>query len=55
MVDVLHARRAGESPNPPSLPDSLLSDDKNPSNEEWTRFERPILWVYAGQGPFVSR
>lgn len=60
MMDVLHARRAGKSPNPPSLPDLPLSDDKKPdsassSTEEWTRFEKPILWVYAGQGPFVSR
>ncbi|KAG2349830.1 hypothetical protein BDR05DRAFT_986223 [Suillus weaverae] len=60
MVDALHARRAGESPSPSGLPSSLLSNDKKPdsassSHEEWTRFERPILWMYAGQGPFVSR
>lgn len=60
MMDALHARRAGESPGPSSLPSSFLSDDKKPdtassSDEEWTRFNRPILWMYAGQGPFVSR
>lgn len=60
MMDTLHARRAGESPNPSCFPSSLLSDDKKPdsassSHEEWIRFERPILWMYAGQGPFVSR
>ncbi|KAG1891068.1 ATP-NAD kinase-like domain-containing protein [Suillus subluteus] len=60
MLDALHARRAGESPSPSSPPSSLLSDDKKPdsassSHDEWTRFKRPILWMYAGQGPFVSR
>jgi sphingosine kinase len=60
MMDVLHARRAGELPNPSSLPSSLLGDDKksdsaSSSHEEWTRFEQPILWMYAGQGPFVGR
>lgn len=60
MMDALHARRAGESPSPSSLSGSLLSDNKKPdsassSHEEWTRFQRPILWMYAGQGPFVSR
>lgn len=61
MMDALHARRVGESPIPSSLPSSLLSDDKKPDSasssheEEWTQFKRPILWMYAGQGPFVSR
>ncbi|KAG1831704.1 ATP-NAD kinase-like domain-containing protein [Suillus variegatus] len=59
MMDVLHARRAGESSSPSSVP-SLHSADKKPdspssSHEEWTRFKRPILWMYAGKGPFVSR
>ncbi|KAG1753446.1 ATP-NAD kinase-like domain-containing protein [Suillus lakei] len=60
MMDAFHARRAGESPSPSSFPSSLLSDDKkldsaSSSHGEWTRFETPILWMYAGQGPFVSR
>ncbi|KAG2134405.1 ATP-NAD kinase-like domain-containing protein [Suillus bovinus] len=60
MVDVLHARRAGESPTPSSLPSSLLSADNKPDSassvhREWTQFKRPILWMYAGKGPFVSR
>ena len=60
MMDALYARRAGELACMSSLPSSSLSDDKklddtNSLNEQWTRFEKPILWMYAGQGPFVSR
>jgi sphingosine kinase len=59
MMDALHARRAGELLSPSSFRSSLLGDDKKTdsasSSHEWTRFKRPILWMYAGQGPFVSR
>ncbi|KAG1756719.1 ATP-NAD kinase-like domain-containing protein [Suillus paluster] len=60
MMDALYARRGGASPGLSSPSSSLLSDDKkldssSSSDEEWTRFEKPILWMYAGQGPFVSQ
>jgi len=59
MMDALYARRAGSLPGP-SIPSSSLGDDKKvdspgSSHEEWIRFEKPILWMFAGQGPFVSR
>jgi len=58
MMNTLYARRAGSLPS--SLPSSPLSDDKKydstqSSHEEWTRFEKPLLWMFAGQGPFVTR
>ncbi|KAG0707704.1 ATP-NAD kinase-like domain-containing protein [Suillus ampliporus] len=60
MMDALYAGRAGASPSPSSLPSSPLGDVKkynnaSSSHEEWTRFEKPILWMSAGQGPFLSR
>lgn len=60
MMDALYARRAGSLPSPSISPTLPLSDDKKcdspgSSQEEWTRFDKPILWMFAGQGPFVSR
>ncbi|OAX44699.1 hypothetical protein K503DRAFT_706004 [Rhizopogon vinicolor AM-OR11-026] len=60
MMDALYARRAGSLPNPSISPSPPLSDGKKidspgSSHEEWTRFEKPILWMFAGQGPFVGR
>ncbi|KIJ68916.1 hypothetical protein HYDPIDRAFT_79957 [Hydnomerulius pinastri MD-312] len=63
MVDALHAHRASASKgSPPVLPsfNSLPGDDKHPdglgsSDENWVKFDQPILWMYAGKGPYVSR
>ncbi|KAH7889227.1 ATP-NAD kinase-like domain-containing protein [Phlebopus sp. FC_14] len=62
MVDALHARRASASKGiPVSLPSFEPSgDDKLPENTvssdgDWIKFDRPLLWMYAGKGPFVSR
>lgn len=40
-----------KSPTGPLPPLKYLPDDK----EGWVTFEEPILFVYAGQGPYVGR
>lgn len=62
MVDALYARRRSASKGvPPALPASDItpSDDKQADGtdapEEWVKFEKPILWMVAGKGPYVSR
>lgn len=62
MVDALYARRRSAAKGvPPALPapDIIPSDDKQTdgtdSPENWVTFEKPILWMVAGKGPYVSR
>ncbi|KAH7921740.1 hypothetical protein BV22DRAFT_1176259 [Leucogyrophana mollusca] len=55
MVSTLQSRRANST-----TIDSFGGDDKHPdgpdgSTDEWVTFDKPILWFYAGQGPYVSR
>lgn len=62
MVNALYARRKSAAKGvPPALPaaDIAPSDDKRAdetdSAENWVKFEKPILWMVAGKGPYVSR
>ena len=62
MVDDLKARRANIREQHPtkrglnSDPDGKLPPLKYSADEEgWTTFEEPLLYVYAGKGPYVGR
>ncbi|KAF9218433.1 hypothetical protein BS17DRAFT_791452 [Gyrodon lividus] len=63
MVDALHARRLNAANGGPLvLPssDPMPSDDKHldgpgSSDEDWVKFDKPVLWMCAGKGPYVSR
>lgn len=37
-----------------SLP-PLLYKDEDPSVDGWTTFETPVMYMFAGKGPFVAR
>ncbi|GLB34908.1 putative diacylglycerol kinase catalytic domain (presumed) [Lyophyllum shimeji] len=59
MANDLRARRSGKADAPPAstgesgpLPPLVnLPDD----TDGWTTYDKPILYVYAGKGPFVAR
>lgn len=62
MVDALYARRKSAAKGvSPALPASDItpSDDKQAdgtdSSDDWVRFDKPILYMFAGKGPYVSR
>lgn len=62
MVDALYARRRSAAKGvPPALPASDITSsggeqaDGTDSPENWVKFEKPILWMVAGKGPYVSR
>lgn len=62
MVDALHARRKSAVTGlPPVLPVSAgtpgddKQDDGSESPENWVKFDKPILWMVAGKGPYASR
>ncbi|KAG8217916.1 ATP-NAD kinase-like domain-containing protein [Butyriboletus roseoflavus] len=62
MVDALYARRKSAAKGvPPALPASDItpSDDKQADgtvrSDDWVRFDKPILYMFAGKGPYVSR
>lgn len=62
MVDALYARRKCAAKG---IPATLPASDITPSNaeqadgtdslENWVKFDKPILWMFAGKGPYVSR
>ncbi|KAJ8462809.1 hypothetical protein ONZ45_g17802 [Pleurotus djamor] len=60
MAESLQARKRGHfnssdspsHPHHPSLPPlKFLPEDE----DGWTTIDEPLLWVYAGKGPYVSR
>lgn len=63
MVDALHARRMSATNGvPPVSPSSEIvpSDDKHPDgpgsfDDDWVKFDKPVLWMSAGKGPYASR
>ncbi|ESK81332.1 sphingosine kinase, partial [Moniliophthora roreri MCA 2997] len=61
MFNTLKARREGTRPNytPPAedLGDVALPKPRYSStdNDGWTTFDKPSLFIYAGQGPYVGR
>ncbi|KAG9318886.1 ATP-NAD kinase-like domain-containing protein [Chiua virens] len=62
MVDDLYARRKSAAKGvPPALPalDITPSDDKLDNETDcsgnWVKFDKPILYMFAGKGPYVSR
>jgi len=63
MVDALRAHRTSAAKGVPpvlSSPDIAPSDAKHPDgpgsgDENWVKFDKPILWMVAGKGPYVSR
>lgn len=59
MVDAFHARRKSAAKGVPSASDIIPSDDKQDdgtdSPEGWVKFDKPILWMVAGKGPYASR
>ena len=61
MVDALYSLRESAAKGvPPALPESDItpSDDKQDEEDtrgSWVTFDKPILWMVAGKGPYVSR
>ncbi|KAF8121953.1 ATP-NAD kinase-like domain-containing protein [Boletus edulis] len=62
MVDALYARRRsaakGAAPGLPAADITPANDkegDEADSPGNWVTFEKPILWMVAGKGPYVSR
>ena len=63
MIEALQARRArGQQPIPTDTASHTGIDGELPppqrstgDEEEWTTFEEPLLYVYAGKGPYVGR
>jgi sphingosine kinase len=59
MLEALHARRAlnqqpatAEVRMEGGLPPLQYSTE---DEEDWTTLEEPLLYVYAGKGPYVGR
>ncbi|OCH94969.1 hypothetical protein OBBRIDRAFT_788712 [Obba rivulosa] len=50
--DLAAEQSNGESPLSSALPELKYS---NADTKDWVTFDKPILYVYAGKGPFVSR
>lgn len=59
MVQALHSRQKGTTNNHLSGGSSVKTDLNRPQQPEdeqgWITFDKPILYVYAGQGPYVGR
>ena len=60
MIEALQARRArGQHPIPTDTTSHADIDGGLPPStedeDEWTTFEEPLLYVYAGKGPYVGR
>ncbi|KAH7905619.1 ATP-NAD kinase-like domain-containing protein [Hygrophoropsis aurantiaca] len=55
MVNELQSRKAGLSNNASFNGDDKHQSSPDMSTDEWVSFDKPILWYYAGQGPYVSR
>lgn len=59
MVDALHARRKSAAKGvPTTLPASDITssdDEQEDGTESWVKFDKPILWMVAGKGPYASR
>ncbi|EEB97060.1 hypothetical protein MPER_03699, partial [Moniliophthora perniciosa FA553] len=61
MFDTLKARREGTRPNytPPAEDSEDVALPKprysSTDNDGWTTFNKPSLFIYAGQGPYVGR
>ena len=62
MVDALYARRRSAAKGVSSpLPASDVTSSGGgqasgtDSPEEWVKFDKPILWMIAGKGPYGSR
>ena len=45
----------GEDGLPPLVYAKAGSSSEGSSDDGWTKFEDPILFVYAGKGPYVAR
>jgi sphingosine kinase len=63
MAEALHARREKneKETQPSSSSSEVLVSDTLPSQKHleeedgWITFDKPILYLYAGQGPYVGR
>lgn len=64
MVETLNAKRLANKNSQPSTPldeDATLSTTIPPlkysmeDTDGWTTFDKPLLYVYAGKGPYVGR
>jgi sphingosine kinase len=59
MVQALHSRQKGSTNNHVSGGSSVKTDLNRPQQAEdergWITFDKPLLYVYAGQGPYVGR